>query len=53
MTGVQTCALPIFLPESINYYDHPENLKKGFGVCTDKPIFYRNYINKNSGEFNE
>jgi hypothetical protein len=32
----------IVLPESINYYDDPENLKKGFGICTDKPVFYKN-----------
>lgn len=34
----------IVLPESINYYDDPENLKKGFGVCTDTPIFYKNNL---------
>jgi len=31
----------IVLPETTNYYDVPENLQKGFGICTDKPLFYQ------------
>ena len=34
----------IVLPEIADYYDVSENLQKGFGICTDKPIFYKNKI---------
>ena len=33
----------IVLPESISLYDYqPEYIKNSFGICTDKPIFYKN-----------
>ena len=36
----------IVLPESISLYDyHPEYIKNSFGICTDKPIFYKELYN--------
>jgi hypothetical protein len=33
----------IVLPESISLYEYqPEYIKNSFGICTDKPIFYKN-----------
>jgi hypothetical protein len=36
----------IVLPENVKLYSqHPEYIKNSFGICTDKPIFYRDKIN--------
>lgn len=39
----------IVLPECVDLYSSkPEYIEKSFGICTDKPIFYRNNFGVNN-----